>query len=103
MHIQENEPVLPSSESNPWRKLVTRRQLLSATGKGALAIGAGGALSGLVNSSAGATDRSAGLSAAAAGTSLDFGIEYTLIANQNSAKEDHYRPVREGPPKRLSS
>ena len=37
MHIQEHEPVLPSSESNPWRKLVTRRQLLSATGKGALA------------------------------------------------------------------
>ena len=36
MHIQDNEPVLASPESNPWRKLVTRRQLLSATGKGAL-------------------------------------------------------------------
>ena len=40
-----------------------------------------------MNSSAGATDRSAGLSAAAAGTSLDFGIEYTLIANQDSLKK----------------
>src|ERR1700722_20119336 len=87
MHIQENEPVLASPESNPWRKLVTRRQLLSATGKGALAIGAGGALSSLVNSSAGATDRSTGLSAGGARTSLDFGIEYTLIANQNSLKK----------------
>jgi len=78
MHIQENEPVLPSPGSNPWRKLVTRRQVLSAAGKGALAIGAGGALSGLVNSSAGASPaRAAGRSPAASGINLSFGIEYT--------------------------
>jgi raffinose/stachyose/melibiose transport system substrate-binding protein len=87
VQIQDNEPVIPAPGSNPWRKLVTRRQLLSAAGKGALALGAGSALSGLVNSSASAsTDRAAGR-AAASGASLDFGIEYTLTANQESVKK----------------
>jgi ABC-type glycerol-3-phosphate transport system substrate-binding protein len=87
MHIQENEPILPPPGSNPWRKLVTRRQLLSAAGKGALAVGAGSALSGLVNSSAGASTVGATRSAAAGTATLNFGIEYTLKANQQSVKQ----------------
>jgi len=64
--------------------MVTRRQLLSGAGKGALAIGAAGALGGLVNSSASASP--ARRTAAASGTTLDFGVEYTLLANQQSVR-----------------
>lgn len=99
MHIQDNEPVVPGSESNPWRKLVTRRQVLTAAGKGALAIGAGGALSGLVSSSASAAAaHSTGRSAAASGIELSFGIEYTTPAPQDAVRNIVINPFLKAHP-----
>ncbi len=97
MHIQDNEPVVPSPASNPWRKLVTRRQVLTAAGKGALAIGAGGALSGLVNSSASASP-GRGRSAAASGIELSFGIEYTTPAPQDAVRNIVINPFLKAHP-----
>lgn len=99
MHIQENEPIIPSPDSNPWRKMVTRRQLLSGAGKGALSLGAAGALAGLVNSSASASSRrTAGRSAAATGVTLTFGIEYTTPAPQDAVRKIVIEPFLKAHP-----
>ena len=82
MDVEESGPRMPSSATNPWRKMVTRRQLLTSAGKGALAVGAAGALAGLVEnaSAAGASTRAS----SSKGITLDFGVEYTAPENQAS-------------------
>jgi raffinose/stachyose/melibiose transport system substrate-binding protein len=85
MHVEDNQLVVAGPGGNPWRKMVTRRQLLSSAGKGALALGAGASLLPVLGSSnASAGTRSAGATGAA---TLRFGIEYTDTPDQNTVKQ----------------